>query len=300
MLSGGWTPKLLLLSVLASAPPAAAQQKAARASATAVRAAIERANAEWAVAALRHDASAIAAQYTEDAIIMGPGAPAGVGRAIVRTGVAEMPGIREPSLTIAEVEVFDTTAVERGTFRMTLAVPGQAPMTDVGKYLVVWKQGSDGAWRRHREVFNSDLPPAPPPAGSTVDVAAVRAAIEGQNLAWSAATNREDAAGVAAVYAEDALVMPQDGPAVQGRAAIQAAAAVNVQVIRDASLTTAEVEAFGGTAIERGVYDMTMVFPGQAPFQAHGKYLVVWRQDQDGAWRMRRQIFNSDQPPPRK
>ncbi len=155
-----WLTQLLILSFMVAAP-AAAQQKAAPADAAAVRAAIERANADWAAASLRHDAAAIAAQYTEDAIIMGPGGPAATGRAVIQAGVAEMPTILEPRMTIAEVEVFGTTALERGTFHMKFALPGQAPLTDDGKYLTEWKQGSDGVWRRHREIFNSDLP-APP------------------------------------------------------------------------------------------------------------------------------------------
>ena len=152
-----WVSKLLVLPLLIGVP-AAAQQKAAPADVAAVRAAIEGVNAQWAAAAMRGDAAAIAAQYTEDAIIMGPGAPAATGRAVIQAGVAEMPAILEPRLTVAEVEVLGTTAIERGTFHMKFAMPGQAPLTDDGKYIVVWKRGSDGTWRRHREIFNSDLP----------------------------------------------------------------------------------------------------------------------------------------------
>ncbi len=170
MRRGIWLTLVLVLSLTMMTAPAMAQQKAAPADAAAVRAAIERANAEWAAASLRHDAATIAAQYTEDAIIMGPGAPAATGRSVIQAGVAEMPPILEPRLTIAEVEVFGTTALERGTFHMKLAVPGQAPVTDDGKYLIEWKRGSDGAWRRHREIFNSDLPASPTRAlpGDTV------------------------------------------------------------------------------------------------------------------------------------
>jgi len=155
-----WVSKLLVLPLLIGVP-AAAQQKAAPADVAAVRAAIEGVNAQWAAAAMRGDAAAIAAQYTEDAIIMGPGAPAATGRAVIQAGVAEMPAILEPRLTMAEVEVLGTTAIERGTFHMKFAMPGQAPLTDDGKYIVIWKRGSDGTWLRHREIFNSDLP-APP------------------------------------------------------------------------------------------------------------------------------------------
>lgn len=153
-----WLWQLVLALVIVAASPLAAQRKSAAADAT-VRAAIERTNAQWAAAALRHDAATIAAQYTEDAVFLGPGAPAGMGRAAIESGVAQMPPVLEPRLSIAEVEVLGTTAIERGTYHMKLAPPGAPAITDEGKYLIEWKLGSDGVWRRHRECFNSDLPP---------------------------------------------------------------------------------------------------------------------------------------------
>src|SRR5712691_7980672 len=55
---------------------------------------------------------------------------------------------------------------------------------------------------------------APPAAGA--DEAAIRA----QSLSWAKAYNGGDAKGVAALYADDALLLPPGAPGVRGRASI--------------------------------------------------------------------------------
>ena len=52
--------------------------------------------------------------------------------------------------------------------------------------------------------------------------AADEAAIRAQSVSWAKAYNGGDAVGVAAQYADDALLMPPGAPGVRGRAAIQA------------------------------------------------------------------------------
>jgi ketosteroid isomerase-like protein len=48
---------------------------------------------------------------------------------------------------------------------VTFTPPGAAaPMTDTGKYLAYWRQ-SDGKWLMVYDIWNSDLPAAPMPAG---------------------------------------------------------------------------------------------------------------------------------------
>ena len=59
--------------------------------------------------------------------------------------------------------------------------------------------------------------PKAPVADSGADVAAVESAAAD----WEQAYNDKDADGVAAIYAEDAQLLPQGAPAVKGRAAIR-------------------------------------------------------------------------------
>ena len=55
--------------------------------------------------------------------------------------------------------ICDDWAIVRGTYTETY-VPksGGEPKQDTGKYILVYKRQSDGQWKLHREIGNSDLP----------------------------------------------------------------------------------------------------------------------------------------------
>lgn len=127
------------------------------------------------------------------------------------------------------------------------------------------------------------------------DDASVRAGIEANAAAWSAAANRGDMAAVAALYTEDAILLPPNAASVRGRQSIQrffegfrAVSPSNVRLFPD------EITACGNTAYELGRYEMTLNPPGAAPINDRGKYIVVWQRQSDGSWRISRDIFNSD------
>jgi ketosteroid isomerase-like protein len=121
----------------------------------------------------------------------------------------------------------------------------------------------------------------------------VRAAIEKQNAAFSAAFARGDVAAVAAAYTDDAIAFPPDADMVRGRAAIQGL----WQSLRDAgakslSLTTVDVHASGGLAAETGTAVLKIQPPGGAEQSQSVKYVVVWKQ-QAGSWKIFRDIWNA-------
>jgi hypothetical protein len=69
------------------------------------------------------------------------------------------------TLTPVAVAVNGPLGVERGTYSVTFTPPGAtAPITDTGKYLVHWKQVG-GKWLLANDIWNSDLPAMPMPAG---------------------------------------------------------------------------------------------------------------------------------------
>lgn len=77
--------------------------------------------------------------------------------------------------------------------------------------------------------------------------------------AWEKAFNADDAAGVAAVYAENATVMPPNAPAIKGRAAIENFMSDGFAQAPGAKISIASDEMFtsGGTGIRRGTYRVT-------------------------------------------
>ena len=120
-------------------------------------------------------------------------------------------------------------------------------------------------------------------------------AIDAANKTWGAAIAAGNAAGVAALYTDDALVMPPNGEAVSGRPAIEKAfQGMIASGVKQATLTAKEVEAHGDTATEVGAYS---IMDGAGKEIDRGKYIVVWKRVQ-GQWKLHRDIWNSNVPMP--
>ena len=76
----------------------------------------------------------------------------------------------------------------------------------------------------------------------------VRAVIEKGGEAWMAAFNAGDAAGVAALYSETAMLLPPDATQIQGRQAVQDTFQAWIDDgLKDIVFETVEVEASGAT-----------------------------------------------------
>ena len=109
------------------------------------------------------DADGVAAQYTEDAILMGPNKPAVVGRKAIadsfRPFFAAFRG--ELSQDIEEVEVLGDQAYMRGRLHIKVtAKKGGAKAELHGKYIVIARRDTDGVWRFSRDIYNFDSPTA--------------------------------------------------------------------------------------------------------------------------------------------
>lgn len=134
----------------------------------------------------------------------------------------------------------------------------------------------------------------------TVDTAAVRQAIDDAVAGWESAALAGDAAGLAALYAEDAVLQPPNAPNAVGRAAIQAALAemfaatpfTAIDIVTDGS----EVSESGDIAWAHGSYTSTNTVNG-APYEDTGKWLSVY-ENYDGQWLHVADTWNSDTPLP--
>ncbi|GAC1341144.1 MAG: hypothetical protein NVSMB18_12670 [Acetobacteraceae bacterium] len=117
----------------------------------------------------------------------------------------------------------------------------------------------------------------------------VRDSIEQANAAWIAAFNRGDTAAVAALYAEDATVLPPGGPITTGRPAIQQLWQATLGQLQKPELKTLAVTSSGDLAREIG---QLAGLVGGKPFA--GKYVVVWKKV-GSAWLIDSDIWNANQ-----
>jgi uncharacterized protein (TIGR02246 family) len=104
----------------------------------------------------RGDAAGLASLYTADAQLLPPHSDAVTGRDAIRAfwqAVIDL-GLTGASLETVEVDGGDESAIEIGRFTLW-ATEGQ--VADTGKYLVVWRR-EKGAWRLHRDIWNSSRP----------------------------------------------------------------------------------------------------------------------------------------------
>jgi ketosteroid isomerase-like protein len=129
---------------------------------------------------------------------------------------------------------------------------------------------------------------------SDADAAAIRAGSD--TFAENVVSGNR--AAVAALYTEDATLMPPNEAAIQGRANIQAWMEAFPPVTQ-MDLTIEEMEGRGDMAFVRGTFTMTLAPEGvPEPIQERGKYLEIRKKQADGSWLMTADIFNSDLPLP--
>lgn len=135
------------------------------------------------------------------------------------------------------------------------------------------------------------------------ETAAARTAIEAQDAAFGAHFSAGHADSVAAIYTEDAEILPPNEKAIAGRANIQAYFAGFLgQGTASLALTTTAVAVSGTHAVARGSYVLSFTPGPSAPKEMTavadtGKYVAHWV-SQGGTWLMAHDMWSSDLPVP--
>jgi ketosteroid isomerase-like protein len=133
---------------------------------------------------------------------------------------------------------------------------------------------------------------------AAVDTSADVAAIRAGTAAWANDYNAGDGTAAGAHYAEDAVLLPPDAPAVSGRAAIAEFLGAAGAGTSAAGLTfiipgDGPVQVSGDLAYESGSFSVTDTAGATV---ATGKYIGVFNKI-DGKWLLVRDTWNSDAPP---
>lgn len=114
-------------------------------------------------AALARDWDTVAGLYLADAVVNPPNEPAARGAAAIRAWLERFPPLTGFTLEAVAVEGRDDLAYVLGTYAMTMRPPGaQGVVKDSGKYVEIRRRQRDGRWLIAVDIFNSDLPAAPP------------------------------------------------------------------------------------------------------------------------------------------
>jgi ketosteroid isomerase-like protein len=122
----------------------------------------------------------------------------------------------------------------------------------------------------------------------------VRKTIETAIQKFVAELKAGNAAGIAAMYAEDAQAFPPGAEVIRGRADIQKFWQGLVDAKLTADLQTADVESQGNLAVETGTLTLK---DASGNVLDRGKYVVTWKRGKDG-WKLYRDIWNSSLPQP--
>jgi uncharacterized protein (TIGR02246 family) len=129
-----------------------------------------------------------------------------------------------------------------------------------------------------------------------MSAAEVRAAVDQVRTAWFELAAQDDAAGVAALYASDAVLVDAEGTVARGPAEIEAFWAQGFPVASDLQSEVLEFRAAGDVAYETGTYSQTITIPDMDAMTVSGNYAVVSEQQADGSWKITMHV--SSQHPP--
>ncbi len=120
----------------------------------------------------------------------------------------------------------------------------------------------------------------------------IRAAIDTNNQKFVSAFKKGDGAGIAAVYTENARILPPGGEMMQGRANIQTFwQGVIDSGVKEAILQTLDLEV-GGENMAREIGQGTLLIQqGSETVTVNAKYVVIWKKEA-GEWKWDVDIWN--------
>ncbi len=132
-------------------------------------------------------------------------------------------------------------------------------------------------------------------ADSTVqsfDMNAARKTVADANQKFEEAVRKADSATLASLYTSDAVAMPANSEPIKGNDILGMWGSVFRMGIKDAKLTTNDLQGNADLLAETGTYEM---FGDNNKTLDKGKYVVVWKQE-NGQWKIYRDIWNTNMP----
>jgi ketosteroid isomerase-like protein len=121
---------------------------------------IDAANEAYGKAVANQDVGAIVALYAQDAVLLPPNEPVAKGPDAIRAVLQAYMDAGAQSLQLETTALDDQgdLVVEVGRYELGIQPAGADAITDIGKYLQVFKRQADGSFRIAYDCFNSDEP----------------------------------------------------------------------------------------------------------------------------------------------
>ena len=270
------------------------------------RAAIAKLHQRDIAATLSRDPVALTDLWTDDAIRLGPGQPAEVGKQAIRESNERWSALPGKVLTlvpeIKDLTIWDGWAVEWGYFTASyVESPTGEPKQIRGARLWVLKKLPDGNWKCFRgmgspvavgalslstgQVVQRPVASAGSDSGHDAD----RAVIEKLKYQDAAATVARDAVAMADLWTDDAVRFGLDAPPDVGKQAIREAnersTAIPIKVLTFVP-ETKDLTTWDGGAVEWRFFTASYVAsPGGEPKEIRGTALAVLKKLPDGSWK---------------
>lgn len=133
-------------------------------------------------------------------------------------------------------------------------------------------------------------------AEAPADLAQIKTDIQALENAWAAALSTQDLDALMALYADDAVSMPDNAPMVTGKAAIreqQEREFAGTPAGMTFSFEVLDIYGDGNTVTETG---KSTYRDAAGEVTGTGKYMAVWEKQGD-TYRCVREIYNDDAPP---
>jgi uncharacterized protein (TIGR02246 family) len=130
-------------------------------------------------------------------------------------------------------------------------------------------------------------------AGSAREASVTMLELGQMNRDFVAALNAGDAAKAAALYAEDAVVIPPGEAMVRGRANIEAYWKSAIEAgAGNATVETIDAQSSGSLGYEIGSFTLTSKGPDGKPVKESGRYIELLKKGPDGRWYSTAGIWN--------
>ena len=130
---------------------------------------------------------------------------------------------------------------------------------------------------------------------------AEEATIKALDTEWSKAAGSKNVDKTVSYYADDAILMPSNSPALTGKEAIRGMWQAMLGAPNFSggwTATKVDVARYGDLAYVTGTYEINETDANGKPVTDKGKYLEVWKKQTDGSWKCVADMFNTSLPAP--